>query len=1143
MQEEVARAGGFRPMNATFGEVFDDLYNPFEDTELRLAPSATPSGDPSSKMCFKETEIYDKCPQLIPPPKPQVPKDGKYTVCTTYAATTGDGYTQKFGDIPHEGGFSPLVPSNKLEPMHFGTPPIVGALQIAKTPDLRISREKLSMSMPQRVARSIASVRFRNMEHLAGPAGVMYSTAAFDVPKGATDKLTRADEAGLRKNASTGSKMLRSMVSSNAAYTETQASYWLPPGTVVNGKAVAHKSTLSNIVLKKRVTIATDHVARYTSAVTAMLPFRSVRISAPRWILRKEFNRVFGYDSGVHRWVPIPATVTEMPVTRYPAVIISTPNGKSAIGIRAIDGPKPSTFGSRFPHRLSYFVSRAPGGTPVAVVQTLGSRGGNPGGVMAPSGTYSITTDLAFGTLKEVQAIENKVIVPSGKKCPPINAMSQAGRGVVQVRGRVFKVDNKNVARMSYAVLGRKKNLIYKKANHGLKVGSMAMITVEIATGRVIHVTYGGKAPPRGFVYDELMRIQSTLPKGRIVVRGVVTGSKPGQLTVRFWLAGKIRTVMYKRVGQLPIKRGTRVYVVVNKVTGEVLRIVLPSRRASEILAGYVNGFGESFGPGPVRMPKGTAIGVIQKKVTKTAKKGSFDGYHISYTFGGKARTFGYKTASKALVIGRRVMLYVDAKGNVTRVAAMPTMPREIAPAKSVVTGTVVSKMAGNKKGFKIAYRFGNKDMSYGFRTKKKMKLQSKVRLTLDARGGVLKVDKISVVDDILPATVVTGIVKFRLPVPKIPGAIGGYQIAYKFGKKPMTYDFETVRKINIGTKVALTLDAAGKVLKVGNTRVETDDCPSDFPVIGKGPKNKGKCCKTAWSNKCEKKPSKAKKVVDDKKGGKKKCPADFPVIGKGPKNKGKCCKTAYSNKCEGWKPWTRPSDGGGGGGGKKKKKCPSDFPVIGKGPNNKGKCCQTAYSNKCEGWKPWTRPSRRPSGGRGGGGGGASFKPDTKPVGGKCPHSFQTMGADGKCRGCPSDRPHWYDNNCQKCPKGESWTAGQACCPYKLPYYYGGKCQANVNASVIRPVDKPKGGMFELLPGSNPVRSLNTGAYCTGGNQCKSGLCSKEKRCYDKPAGCPKYTSWHAPTKKCLWPCGSGKYRGDDGVCRPTMGSASGGM
>ena len=77
-------------------------------------------------------------------------------------------------------------------------------------------------------------------------------------------------------------------------------------------------------------------------------------------------------------------------------------------------------------------------------------------------------------------------------------------------------------------------------------------------------------------------------------------------------------------------------------------------------------------------------------------------------------------------------------------------------------------------------------------------------------------------------------------------------------------------------------------------------------------------------------------------------------------------------------------------------------------------------------------------------------------------------------------------------------------------------------------------------MPGSNPgglggpqgsVRSLNAGAYCTEGHQCKSGLCSKEKRCYDKLV-CPKYTSWHAPTKKCLWPCGPNKERSNDGKC-----------
>jgi hypothetical protein len=212
------------------------------------------------------------------------------------------------------------------------------------------------------------------------------------------------------------------------------------------------------------------------------------------------------------------------------------------------------------------------------------------------------------------------------------------------------------------------------------------------------------------------------------------------------------------------------------------------------------------------------------------------------------------------------------------------------------------------------------------------------------------------------PAAVVTGTVRFELGVAKMIGAIGGYQIDYKFGKEPMSYDFRTVRKMNIGAKVALTLDATGAVLKVGDTRVESDgDCPADFPALGKGPKNKGKCCKAAWSNKCVSGPVPAKGAKPGK------CPAEFPVIGKGPKNKGQCCKAAWSNKCDKSTKPAKPAKGAKPG------KCPADFPVLGKGPSNKGKCCIAAYSNKCEGWKPWTRPS---GGGGGGGGGGGSRRP-----------------------------------------------------------------------------------------------------------------------------------------------------------------------
>ena len=106
--------------------------------------------------------------------------------------------------------------------------------------------------------------------------------------------------------------------------------------------------------------------------------------------------------------------------------------------------------------------------------------------------------------------------------------------------------------------------------------------------------------------------------------------------------------------------------------------------------------------------------------------------------------------------------------------------------------------------------------------------------------------------------------------------------------------------------------------------------------------------------------------------------------------------------------------------------KCGGAFPVMGKGPKNKGKCCVAAYSNKCEG------SGGGGGGSRGGGGGkkGSSIPVDTKPVAGKCPFDFQTMGADGKCRGCPATHPHWYNNKCNQCQRDK-------------PYFRDGGCHA----------------------------------------------------------------------------------------------------
>ena len=190
---------------------------------------------------------------------------------------------------------------------------------------------------------------------------------------------------------------------------------------------------------------------------------------------------------------------------------------------------------------------------------------------------------------------------------------------------------------------------------------------------------------------------------------------------------------------------------------------------------------------------------------------------------------------------------------------------------------------------------------------------------------------------------------------------------------------------------------------------------------------------------------------------------------------------------------------------------CNKDYPIRGQRTGYEGRCCRDKFSRVCEG--------------------------------------KTSMEASGESN-CPWDYPYkgTRDFNMGKCCKGGSSTKCQGAAPTgpvsaisrKYPYWgwagtknEGLRCKYSNNTGCDT---KWEGSLMkDAKTTSNPAPSSakkKDGESCSGGNQCQSGLCSKEKRCYS--IGCPKTgaTVWHAKTRKCLWPCGSGKERNDKGEC-----------
>lgn len=565
MQEEIARSNRLVPYNATFGQVFEDVYTPFEDTELRLAPSANPSPDPNAKMCFKESDVYDKCPQLIPKPAPKI-EEGT-TVCTTYKTGGGDGYTQQFGDVPFFGGFSPHVPSSSLEPMHFGVPPTDSALQTAKAGDLNIKNGNLKLWIAAAAGMSIASVKYKNADVIAKKPGFAFVTAAFDVPKGTGDIINRVDEAGLLPNGGTASKIVRRMATPNAAYTKVQPAYAVAPGIAIQGKMVPHTSTLSPYMISKRVTISQNNVVRYVAGVTAPAPFTSARFAIPRMTLLPKFNAVYALDASKRVWIKAPRSMTSFSTKKYSAVAIT--DGKVAVGFRVVDAPRPTSFGSTFGHSTTYNVVVGGAGTPVAILQTLGTRGGNKGRVLAPAGTYSVTTDVLFGAFDAVRGSLGKAAIGKAA-CPVVSS------NIAIVPGKVVAATKDN-AQITYGFAGQQKKLTYVKKNHGFKARDAVNVHVLAATGKVVNVTrrFGAPTEKAPAVIDTTEAVViKTVPHagpGTTTVRGTVKKRVTNgyEITYTFNKKPKKATFITNKV----VDVGSVAILTINKNNGKIIKI------------------------------------------------------------------------------------------------------------------------------------------------------------------------------------------------------------------------------------------------------------------------------------------------------------------------------------------------------------------------------------------------------------------------------------------------------------------------------------------------------------------------------------------------------------------------------------------
>ena len=441
--EEITRSvGGPFPMNATLRNVFEeDRYSPLEPGELRLAPSSN-SVDPKAKRCFTEAELSQKCPTLLfeRKPAPVQPTDK----CTGYSPIEfGDGYVKDFGDTENNGGFTPTIPSARIEEYLFPTAPNNKTLMSKGNNDTVIKQGTLVMKMTPRVAQAVQSIRWNGKEYLKTP---MFTTAAVDVPRGVSDKVKRVGETD--SVAKSTSKVVSVAASATSAFTRVQAAYSLPPGTILEGKRVSHASTLSMTNITKNISIAPSMVARYTAGVSLENPFVSGRFNIPMFTLTPEFKKIYVYRKSKNAWeIPTQAQLT-LDNKDVLAIIFTNTSQTHAMGVRPIAFPKPKKFGSTFNNKLTTNIVRTATGVTVATTLTVGTRGGNANKVYAPAGIYTVVQDNIFGTHKYVYDLLNKIYKKDTGKCPPCKPIAPAKTRTIE--GKIVKVISANQVQFRY---------------------------------------------------------------------------------------------------------------------------------------------------------------------------------------------------------------------------------------------------------------------------------------------------------------------------------------------------------------------------------------------------------------------------------------------------------------------------------------------------------------------------------------------------------------------------------------------------------------------------------------------------------------------------------------------------------------------
>ncbi|AGE54095.1 hypothetical protein PBCVIL52s1_077R [Paramecium bursaria Chlorella virus IL-5-2s1] len=593
--EETARAiGGPFPMNATIRNPFEESrYSPLDSAPLKLAPSASISGDPNVKVCFTEAELATKCPTILIKPKPKPPASN---VCVGYETVTpGDGYERDYGD-EEGGGFAPMIPENQIEPYYFGNSPSQGSLPLKENTTTTIKESNLAITLLPRNAQAISSIKLGTKEFLNTPSA-MFSTVAIDVPKNTTDKLTRVDEAGNKNPTKTTSRVLKVAANKNSAFTSVQASYYLPPGSIISGKRVSQKSTLSNTIISKRISIAPNKVVRYTTGISIEYPFKSARFNMPIYKLKPEFKKIVVYKKSTNEWWTPSQSKIHLG-DDHRAFIFTTTDHKVAMGVRPIDFPKPKNFGSKFYNSYETHIVR--GTTMINVASTLvvGRRGGMASKLWAPSGTYSSTCDYIFGTFAEVQKILNNVFKGSnGGKCPTV-CPPKPPSGTKIIPGTITSVTDANKFVVKYENKSTNSVISTKvtKAKHGFKSNEPVNVTVDAQTWVVKNVTKRGTGKPT---------VKPTAPAGTIIIAAKVT-AVPN--------ANKV-SLQYTK----PNKKLTKVTVTKNKhgmKVGEAVDVVARNKDPYAFVAVYKKG---AIKPAPKPATKPTAPAgtiVISAKVT-----------------------------------------------------------------------------------------------------------------------------------------------------------------------------------------------------------------------------------------------------------------------------------------------------------------------------------------------------------------------------------------------------------------------------------------------------------------------------------------------------------------------------------------------